>query len=42
MKECILYRPEKEGKVRCLACAHKCLIAQGKTGICGVSKNIAF
>jgi len=39
MKECILYK--KEGKkARCLACAHKCLISDGKTGICGVRKNI--
>lgn len=39
MKECDLYKKEKE-KVRCLACAHKCLISEGKTGICGVRKNI--
>jgi len=42
MKPCILYE-KVEGKkdlVRCLACAHKCLIADGKTGICGVRKNI--
>ena len=39
MKECILYSKER-GKVRCLACAHKCLIGKGKTGICGVRKNI--
>ena len=39
MKECSLYR--KEGKfTRCLACSHKCLIGEGKTGICGVRKNI--
>lgn len=39
MKECDLYKKEKE-KVRCLACSHKCLISEGKTGICGVRKNI--
>jgi pyruvate formate lyase activating enzyme len=39
MKECILYKKEKN-KVRCLACSHKCLISEGKTGICGVRKNI--
>lgn len=39
MKECILYEKEKNGKVRCLACAHKCLIGDGKTGICGVREN---
>ncbi len=39
MKEAILY--EKEGNnVRCLACAHKCLISKDNTGICGVRKNI--
>lgn len=31
---------KKEGSsIRCLACAHKCLIPEGKTGICGVRKN---
>jgi len=40
MKPYILYNPEKDKKVRCLACAHKCLISEGKTGICGVRKNI--
>jgi pyruvate formate lyase activating enzyme len=39
MKECILYKKEKNKKVRCLACAHKCLIINGKTGICGVREN---
>lgn len=39
MKECDLYKQEK-GRVRCLACAHKCLIEKDKTGICGVRKNI--
>jgi len=38
MKECSLYE-KKNGKVRCLACAHKCLIGEGKTGICGVRRN---
>lgn len=26
--------------VRCKACAHQCVIAPGKTGICGIRKNI--
>ncbi len=39
MKKCELFKKEK-GKVRCLACSHKCLIGEGKTGICGVRKNI--
>jgi pyruvate formate lyase activating enzyme len=28
-------------KVKCLLCPHYCNIAEGKTGICGVRKNIA-
>jgi len=39
MNECVLYKKDKN-KVRCLACSHKCLIPEGKTGICGVRKNI--
>ncbi len=30
----------KAGKVKCLLCPHKCVIAQGKTGICRVKKNV--
>jgi len=40
MKACILYKKENENKVRCLACAHKCLIDNNKTGICNIRKNI--
>jgi len=40
MKECVLYKKLKENKVRCLACAHKCIINKEKSGICGVRKNI--
>lgn len=41
MKKCILYKKEKEkNNIRCLACAHKCLISEGESGICGVRKNI--
>jgi len=39
MYKCLLFKKEKE-KVKCLACFHKCLIGEGKTGICGVRKNI--
>ena len=39
MKLAELYKKEKD-KIRCLACSHKCLISEGKTGICGVRKNI--
>lgn len=38
-KECKLYEIEKNKKVRCLACSHKCLINDMKTGICGVREN---
>lgn len=31
---------EKENRVRCTLCYHKCLISEGKSGICGVRKNI--
>ena len=40
IKECELYRKEKKKKVRCLACSHKCVISEDKSGICGVRKNI--
>ncbi len=36
----MLYKHEK-GRLRCIACAHRCLISNGKTGICGVRKNIS-
>lgn len=34
-----LFSPS-EDKVQCFLCPHNCLIAEGKTGICGVRKNI--
>jgi len=40
MKEAVLYKKEKNGKVRCLACAHKCLVNKGITGVCGVRRNV--
>jgi len=40
MKKAILYQKFSDGKLRCDACFHKCLIVEGKTGICGVRKNI--
>ena len=36
--QCFLSKKEGD-KVRCLACRHKCLIAEGKRGICGVREN---
>jgi len=35
-----LYKKLDGNKVRCLACAHYCVIQEGKTGICGVRENI--
>jgi pyruvate formate lyase activating enzyme len=34
----ILFKPENS-KLRCLVCHHKCLIAAGKRGICGIREN---
>lgn len=39
IKKAELFKKEKGGGVRCLACSHKCLISEGKTGICGVRQN---
>jgi len=38
--EAMLYEPEADGKVRCHLCAHECLIAPDKLGICRVRKNV--
>ncbi len=40
MKKCILYKKLKNNTVQCEACSHFCKIVPGKTGICGVRKNI--
>jgi pyruvate formate lyase activating enzyme len=34
-----LYAAEAEGAVRCTACAHRCLVREGKRGICQVRFN---
>ncbi len=39
MKECMLYERLDGKDVRCDACAHHCVIRDGKTGICRVRKN---
>jgi pyruvate formate lyase activating enzyme len=39
MQEALLYSKEEEGAVRCGLCAHRCLIKEGKRGICGVREN---
>lgn len=39
MKEAILYEKLDDDSVRCHLCAHRCRIAPGKVGICGVREN---
>ena len=39
MKEAILYQKLDDGKVRCAVCGHRCTIAEGRRGICGVREN---
>ncbi len=39
MKEAILYEKLDEKSVRCNLCAHRCLIREGRSGICGVREN---
>jgi len=39
MEEAMLYEKLPNNRVRCNLCAHRCVIAQGKKGICGVRKN---
>lgn len=39
MKEALFYTPEKDNKVRCNLCNHRCLIKPEKRGICGVREN---
>src|SRR3972149_3494203 len=40
MKEAFLYEKLENNKVLCNLCAHRCRLTEGKTGICGVRKNI--
>jgi len=39
MKEAMLYEKLPEGKVCCNLCAHRCIITDGKKGICQVREN---
>ena len=41
MKEAILYKKLKQGKVQCQVCEKKCLIEETKWGYCQTRKNIA-
>ncbi len=39
MKEALLYEKMPGNRVRCLLCAHRCVIADGKRGVCHVREN---
>ena len=39
IKEAMLWSPAGDGKVACALCAHRCLIAPSKTGVCAVRRN---
>jgi pyruvate formate lyase activating enzyme len=39
MKEAMLYEKLSDNKVRCNLCAHHCVIADGKRGVCLVREN---
>ena len=39
MKEAYLYEKLADNKVRCFLCNHRCLIGEGKKGICAVREN---
>ncbi|MBI4999328.1 AmmeMemoRadiSam system radical SAM enzyme, partial [Candidatus Gottesmanbacteria bacterium] len=39
LKEAILYRKLKDNSVRCHLCSHRCLIPDGKRGLCSVREN---
>ena len=39
MKEALLYDKMENSDVRCTLCAHRCLISDGKKGICQVRQN---
>ncbi len=41
MREAMLYEKLGNENVKCNLCNHRCLILKGKTGVCGVRKNIA-
>ncbi len=39
MKEAYLYEKQKDLRVRCMLCNHRCIIADGKRGLCNVREN---
>ncbi len=40
MKEAMLYEKLSKSRVRCHLCAHRCVIAEGKLGVCRVRENV--
>jgi pyruvate formate lyase activating enzyme len=40
MRPARLSRVEEGGAVKCLACAHGCTVAEGRTGLCGVRRTV--
>ena len=41
LKQAILWEQAQGRKVQCFLCSHRCLIAEGRSGICAVRRNIA-
>jgi len=39
MKEALLYERLEQNKVKCNLCCHRCVVAPGKRGLCGVREN---
>jgi pyruvate formate lyase activating enzyme len=40
LKDAMYWEKKDGGHVHCFLCPHNCVIAQGKTGVCGVRKNV--
>src|SRR3989338_4867786 len=40
MKTAVLYEKMQNKAVKCTACSHYCIVADGRSGACGVRKNI--
>jgi pyruvate formate lyase activating enzyme len=40
MKEAMLYEQLSDNRVRCFLCAHRCVVAEGRLGVCQVRKNV--
>lgn len=40
MKQALFYNKINENTVECVLCPHKCIIQNGKSGICGARKNL--